>query len=206
MLNTGLALTVMATVDVEFAHGAFAIDHWNTYVPAVVKPVMVVVAEPGVVIVPVTGPEICDHVPVPTAGVLPAIVTLPTLVQIVCGGPALAVVGAGFTVIVTLDVEGVHGALAIDHWNTYAPAVVKPFMVVVGEPGVTIVPVTGPEICDHVPVPVVGVLPAMITDPVVAQIVCGGPELAILGAGLTVMVTVDVEVAQGALAIDHWNT
>jgi hypothetical protein len=44
---------------------------------------MVVVAEPGVVIIPVTGPLTCVHVPVPTAGVLPAIVAEPPVEQIV---------------------------------------------------------------------------------------------------------------------------
>jgi hypothetical protein len=37
---------------------------------------MVVVDEPGVVIVPPAGPETFVHVPVPTVGVFPAIVTV----------------------------------------------------------------------------------------------------------------------------------
>ena len=60
-----------------------AIVHWNTYVPAVVRPVIVVVADAGVVIVPVTGPLMCVQVPVPTVGTLPAIVAEPPVVQIV---------------------------------------------------------------------------------------------------------------------------
>jgi hypothetical protein len=44
-------------------------------------------------------------------------------------------------------------------------------MVVVGEPAVVIVPPEGPLIFVHVPVPVVGVLPAMVTVVVVEQMV-----------------------------------
>jgi len=82
----------------------------------VVKPVIVVVGEVGETMVPVTGPEICDHVPVPTAGVLPAITTVPGVMQIVCGGPELAMVGAAFTVIVTWSLDAVHGAFVMVHW------------------------------------------------------------------------------------------
>ncbi len=44
---------------------------------------IVVELETGVVIVAVAGPLICVHVPVPTAGALPAIVAEPTVVQMV---------------------------------------------------------------------------------------------------------------------------
>ena len=63
--------------------------------PAVVIPVIVVVGEDGVVIVAVTGPLICVQVPVPTAGVLPAMVA--ELEQIVWSGPALEAVGGALT-------------------------------------------------------------------------------------------------------------
>ena len=45
-------------------------------------PVILVVADPGVVMVALTGPLICVQVPVPTAGVLPAIVADPPVVHI----------------------------------------------------------------------------------------------------------------------------
>ena len=45
--------------------------------------VMVVVGDPGVVIVATTGPLICDQVPTPTRAVLPAIVAEPGTVQTV---------------------------------------------------------------------------------------------------------------------------
>lgn len=90
--------------------------------------------------------------------------------------------------MVTFEVEGVHGAFEIDHWNTYAPGVVNPVIVVLSKPGVVIVPTTGPEICDQLPVPTLGEFPAIVTLPNVAHIVCGDPELAIVGGVVTVMV------------------
>ena len=46
-----------------------------------------------------------------------------------------------------------------------------PVMVVVGEVGVVIVADTGPLTCDQVPLPVLGVLPAIVAEPAVVQIV-----------------------------------
>lgn len=54
---------------------------------------MVVFGALGELIVPPDGPLIFDHVPVPTFGVLPAIVTEPVVVQILWLGPALAATG-----------------------------------------------------------------------------------------------------------------
>ena len=78
---------------------------------------MLVVAEPGVVIVPVTGPLICVQAPVPADGVLPAIVTEPVVVQMVWSGPAFAVVAPAVNVMDTLSVLAIHGALATVHLN-----------------------------------------------------------------------------------------
>jgi hypothetical protein len=62
---------------------------------------IVVVGEPGVTIVAVTGPAVCVHRPVPAVGVLPAIVAVPAETQtVVMFGPAFAVVGNWFTVTV----------------------------------------------------------------------------------------------------------
>jgi hypothetical protein len=148
-----------------------------------------VVGEVAEVIVPVAGPLTWVQVPVPTLGVFPAMVTLPTLEQIDWAGPATDVVGTSLTVMVTLEVEGVQGLLVMAHWKTYAPGVVKPVIVVVGEPGVVIVAVTGPLICDQEPVPVVAGLPAMVTLPAVTQIVCGEPEFAMVGGAFTMILT-----------------
>ena len=79
---------------------------------------IVVVGDEDVVMVAVTGPLTCDHAPAPTEAVFAAIVAEPLLAQMVCGEPAFAVVGGGFTVMVTCELVAVHGALPIDHWNT----------------------------------------------------------------------------------------
>ena len=64
--------------------------------------VMVVVGDPGVVIVATTGPLTCVHVPDPIAGLLPAIVAEPGDAQIVWFMPPFDVVGGCVTVSVTL--------------------------------------------------------------------------------------------------------
>ena len=60
----------------------------------------------------VLGPLNTLHAPVPMAGVLAASVAVP-LAQIFWLPPAFDAVGGAFTVIVTFDVDGVHGALLI---------------------------------------------------------------------------------------------
>ena len=70
-------------------------------------------AEPGVVIVGVTGPLTKLQAPVPVLAVLAAIVADPLVAQIVCGLPALATVGGALTMIETFEVEAVQGALLI---------------------------------------------------------------------------------------------
>ena len=80
--------------------------------------VIVVEGEPGVVIVAVTGPLTCVQVPEPTAAVFAAIVAEPGVEHIVWFGPALAVVGGAFTIILTWLDDAAHGALVIVHWNT----------------------------------------------------------------------------------------
>ena len=74
---------------------------------------MLVFADDGVVIV-LEGPLTCVHVPLPTEGVLPAIVTV--LAQIDWSPPAFAVVGDATRVIVTWSLLGVQDPLVIVHW------------------------------------------------------------------------------------------
>jgi hypothetical protein len=62
----------------------------------------------------VLGPLATVQAPVPITGVFAAKVAKP-FAQMDCGAPALAVVGGAVTVMVTLDVEGVHGALLMVH-------------------------------------------------------------------------------------------
>ena len=60
-------------------------------------PVIVVVGDPGVVIVATTGPLTCVQVPTPTRAILPAMVAEPGAVQTVWLGPAFATVGTPLT-------------------------------------------------------------------------------------------------------------
>ncbi len=78
-----------------------------------------------------------------------------------------------------------------------------PVMPEVADDGVVIVGVTGPLMKLHAPVPVVAVLPAIVAVPDVAQIVCGLPAAAVVGGAFTMMFTVEVDVAQGALLMAH---
>ena len=144
---------------------------------------MVVVVEPGVVIVGVEGPLTKVHVPVPTVGVLPAIVADPPVVQIVWSGPAFDVVGDATNVMTTLSVVAVHGALAIVHVFVYTPTT-DAVAVEVEEFALENVDVPGPEVCVQVPVPVVGVLPASVaTNP---QTLASEPAFDAVGAALTI--------------------
>lgn len=62
-------------------------------------------------------------------------------------------------VMVTVLVEAAQGGLSIVHINTFAPTP-NPVTVLVGDPGVVIVP--APLTSVHVPVPDVGVFPANV--------------------------------------------
>ena len=66
----------------------------------------------------VDGPLVTLQAPVPVPGVFAASVTLGVVVQMVWFEPAMAVVGAGFAVIVTCELDAVQGLLLIVHWNT----------------------------------------------------------------------------------------
>ena len=72
-------------------------------------------------------------------------------------------------------------------------------MVVAGKAGVVIVP--APLINVHRPVPTRGVFPAMVA--VVPHTVWLGPANDVVGPPVFVMVTCDVEEAQGALDMVH---
>ena len=76
--------------------------HWNTYDPTEVSAVIVVVGELALVMVAVLGPLTWVQAPVPTEGVLAAIVTLPMLVQTDCRDPAFETVGAFVTLTATV--------------------------------------------------------------------------------------------------------
>jgi hypothetical protein len=149
-------------------------------------PVIVDVADPGVVIVAVTGPLTCVHVPEPTVGALPAMVADPPVVQIVWSGPAFAVVGAETNVMITLSCDAVHGALAMVQRKVYAPAT-ETVTFVVARLALTNVAVPGPATNVHVPVPVVGVLPASVV--VKPHTEASGPAFDAVGGALTITCT-----------------
>jgi hypothetical protein len=95
-------------------------------------------------------------------------VTLPPWQKVV-GPPAeiVGIVGNALTVMVTLDVEAVHGELLIVHCKTYEPAPPAGVNVAVGFVVLLncAVDVLGPLTIDHSPVPTVGAFAASITFP-----------------------------------------
>lgn len=161
----GRSFTVIVTSETDGVHGLLEMVHRNMFTPTGML-VMVVLGRSELVIIP--PPETRDQVPIPTVAVLADIVTDPVLMQMVWLDPALAVDGKGLTTMVTLDVEGGHTPLVIDHLNTLFPTG-KPVIVVVGDNEFVMVP--PPEINDHVPTPTVAVLAAMVIEPVEIQIV-----------------------------------
>ena len=111
----GIAELITITVLVEAVHVPLEMLHWRTYVPMII-PVVVVVAEFGLVMVGELGPLIILHVPVPVKGTFPAITVVATL-QRFCVGPAFEVVGGAELVMVTVLVEAGQVPLTILHWN-----------------------------------------------------------------------------------------
>lgn len=131
---------------------------------------IVVVGEAALVMVAVLGPLTCVQAPVPVVAVFAAMVAEPLVAQMFWSGPALATVGGAFTVMMTSSEEAVQGLFAAVQRKVRAPAVLRPEIVVVGDEALVIVAAV-PLTCVHVPEPVVMVLPAIVTLPVVVQIV-----------------------------------
>jgi hypothetical protein len=196
MESPGPPVFVIVTVDVDDGQGALLIVHMNTFAPTP-RPVTVDVGDPGVVMVPV--PLTSVQVPVPTVGAFPASVA--EVLHKLWFAPAFAVVGGATPVIVTVDVEGVHGGLLMVQVNTFAPTP-KPVTPEVGDEGVVIVPV--PLVSVQVPVPTVGVFPANVA--VLPQTVCAGPAFAVVGPPVLKIVTVSVDAVHGGLEMVHMNT
>lgn len=173
-----------------------------------VRPVTPDVGELAVVMPGVLGPLIDVHVPVPTAGVLPASDVVPVVEQISWSPPAFAVVGMPATVITTSLVLAAQGLLLIVQRSVYVPATVG---VKVGVAEVVLlswaVLVLGePARMDHAPVPWVGVLAAKVVETLVMQMVWSGPAFEAVVAGVMLMLTSAVLATQGLLLIVHRRT
>jgi len=117
--------------------------------------------------------------------------------------PAFASVGILFTTMAIVAEEAVHGAFEIVHWKIFVPNP-KPVTEVLGESELLITPV--PEIRVHAPVPIIGALAAIIVLGEEIQSVCEVPALAVVGAGLIVIVTFELEGEQGELEIVQAKT
>src|SRR3970282_1556279 len=130
-----------------------------TEVPAV-TPVMVVVADAGLVIV-TAGPPTWLQVPVPTTGVFAAMAKVLVLHCSMAGTPASATVGVAKLVSTTSSVVGVQVPLStVQRRVTEVPAA-TPVTVVVANEGSVIV-TAGPPTWLHVPVPTAGATAAMV--------------------------------------------
>ena len=132
---------------------ADVIVHSKIFVPSV-RPVTVVLAEVELVTTP--PPVKTDQVPVPVVGVFAARVAFGLEIQTVWLLPALAMLGAGSTVIViVLVVDEQVPADVIVHSKMLLPKL-KFVTVLFAASELVITPV--PVITDQVPTPVVGVL------------------------------------------------
>lgn len=103
--------------------------------------------------------------------------------------------------MVTVLVELGQGGFEMVHINTFAPAP-NPVTVVVGDPGVVIVPAPLTKV--QVPVPTAGVFPASVA--VLLQMVWFGPARAVDTGFICIMMMVSVDGAQGGLEIVHTKT
>jgi hypothetical protein len=140
----GFAVTDIATVSVQ----PDAFVHIYLYVPAAVKPVILVVGLAGAAMVAVPGlPVMAVHVPAPVAVI--AAVPPGSMAQFtVLSAPAV-----GLAVMAT-DAVSLHPD-ALVQINLYVPAVVNPVMLVVALLAFAMLAVPGlPVIAVHVPVPV----------------------------------------------------
>lgn len=144
------------------------------------------------------GPLATLHAPVPTEGVFAASTAKEPVEQMVWLLPATDVVGFLLKVTVVVLDEEAHGALLMVHCNVYVvPAVPENVDVGLDEfPKDPPLPLTILQL----PVPALGELPASVTvvTPQVDKPVCGGPAFAVVGVGLTVIVTYEDEGEQGA--------
>ena len=152
----GLSSTKIVTEETDDKQGTLEMVQSKILAP-IPKPVIALFGEVGLVIIPL--PETKVHSPVPTVGVFAAIVVVGEEMQSVCVGPALEAVGISFTISATVAVDAKQGGFEMVQANTFVPKP-KPVMFVLGRVGLLIVPL--PEIKVHIPVPMAGVLEAIL--------------------------------------------
>lgn len=160
----GTFRTTIFTLSCVKAQGGLLILQRKVFVPSA-NPVIVVVGLFGETIVP--APAITLQTPVPAVGVLAAIVA-DEVTQTVWSGPAAAIEGTAFVIIVMFETEEAQGGLLMDHVSTVIPGV-NPVTVVFRTNGFVIVP--EPETKTHIPVPLAGLFPfnVAVAVPVVAH-------------------------------------
>ena len=132
----------------------FAMVHCKIFTPNA-SPVTELLPKVGVVTVPL--PARKDQVPIPVTGIFPVKTVVGLLTHKVWFPPASAVVGKLSTLILMVEELVPQPPPLIVHCKTLIPRP-NPVTELVANVGVVMVPV--PDITDHVPAPLVGVLAA----------------------------------------------
>jgi len=132
-------------------------------------------------------PEMTDHAPVPTVGVLPPRPEVVPRAQIAGTVPAEAGVGAGVIVMVTSAVASGHGGFETVQRRTIGPMPLVWVKTASGALAFGLNDPVPPETTDHVPVPIEGELPPRLAEEPAAQIVCGPPAVATRGTQRTLV-------------------
>src|SRR5690606_17925487 len=134
----------------------------------------------------VAAPLTSSQTPVPIAGLLPAMVNVPSL-EFSWSGPATDAGGGAWLVRIISSKLSAHTPLSIVHRNVADVPAGTPVIVVVGELGFVIVAV--PDSTVHVPIPTAGVLAFITNVPLLHCSSEGGPASATVGSARFVITT-----------------